>query len=66
MGTKQYYTDDNKNVSTFIDLKENYHSLKVRPKDIKMLSGVASPEEIADEINYVEVEKTRRAVGWKK
>jgi len=62
----QSYEDSNKNVSTFIDYKENYRSLKVKPEDIKVLSGAATSEEIADDINYTKVRITGRVVGWKK
>lgn len=63
---KQYYTNSKGGVSCFTDAKENYRSIKAKAEDIKVLSGDATAEQIADDINYTKVRITGRAVGWRK
>ena len=63
---KQYYTDDSGHVSSFEDDRENYHSQKAKPENIKVIKGDATPEEIADDINYNKAKANGQAVGWRR
>ena len=63
---KQYYRDHDGHVTCYTDKREQYHSQKVKPEHITIVSGKHSPQEIADDINKHVATSNGKVVGYLK
>ena len=52
--------------STFTDSSQLHWSVKVKPEHITVISGTATPKEIAADINHWSAKAQGKAVGWNK
>lgn len=63
---KQYYRDHEGHVTCYTDKREQYHSQKVKPEHITIISGKHTPQDIADDINHYSAKTKGQAVGWRR